>query len=98
MCTKDEIAKISEIRPEKIDEIEQYEKQFDSTFFPPEYIPTRFCKRKDWVEKTQKDGTVKKVLVGIPSMREVVLYVRQKGYGSGLFSGSYCQNQMLPCE
>ena len=44
------------------------------------------------------EETGKPKIVGIPSMLDVVKYVQSKQYGSGLFVGSHCQNQMLPCE
>lgn len=95
MYTKEDVAKIVEYRPEKIALIEKLEAEMGSTFFPPDYIPTRFCSKI--VEKIDaKTGKLKKV--GIPSIMDVVKYVNLKGYDSGLFTGSYCQNPMLPCE
>ena len=95
MCTKDEIAKIIEYRPEKIEYIKQLEIEMGSTFFPPDYIPARYCSKQ--ITKVDEE-TGKQKVVGIPSMLDVVKYVQAKQYGSGLFVGSHCQNQMLPCE
>jgi len=95
MCTKDEIAKIVEYRPEKIEYIKNLEIKMNSTFFPPNYIPTNNCSKIMDV-KDKKTGKMRKV--GIPSIMDVVKYVQSKGYGSGLFTGSHCQNQFLPCE
>lgn len=95
MCTKDEIAKIIEYRPEKIEYIKQLEAEMGSTFFPPDYIPARYCSKQ--ITKVDEE-TGKQKIVGIPSMLDVVKYVQAKQYGSGLFVGSHCQNQMLPCE
>jgi len=95
MCTKDEIAKIIEYRPEKIEYIKQLEVEMGSTFFPPDYIPARYCSKQ--ITKVDEE-TGKQKIVGIPSMLDVVKYVQAKQYGSGLFVGSHCQNQMLPCE
>lgn len=94
MCTKDEIAKVAEYRPEKIQYIADMENEMQSTFFPPDYIPARYCTKK--VTKKDEDGNV--IVVGIPSVFDVVKYVQAKQYGSGIFLGSHCQNQMLPCE
>lgn len=95
MCTKDEIAKVVEYNPSKIDYLKNLEIEMGGNFFPPNYIPIRFCSKK--VNKIDKE-TGKNVAVGIPSIMDVVNYVKQKNYGSGLFSGSFCQNEMLPCE
>jgi len=95
MCTKDEIAKIVEYRPAKIDYIKSLEEELNTTFFPPDYLPKRYCSKK--VKVTDKEtGEIR--IVGVPTMSDVVKYVQGKGYGSGLFTGSHCQNQMLPCE
>lgn len=93
-CTLDEIAKVAEYRPEKIEYIANLEKELNSSFFPPDYIPARYCSQQ--ITKKNKKGET--VIVGIPSMMDVITYVNAKGYGSGLFTGSHCQNQMLPCE
>jgi 3'-phosphoadenosine 5'-phosphosulfate sulfotransferase (PAPS reductase)/FAD synthetase len=95
MCTKDEIAKIDEYRPGKIDYIKKLEEELNSTFFPPDYLPKRYCSKK--VEVTDKEtGEIR--IVAVPTMSDVIKYVKGKRYGSGLFAGSHCQNQMLPCE
>ena len=99
MCTKDEVAKIVEYRPEKIKYIESLEQEYKRTFFPPDYIPIRFCSKIIIKDVEDEDtGEIKKVQVGIPSIMDVVKYVQGKGYGSGLFTGSHCQNQFIPCE
>lgn len=95
MCTKDEIAKIAEYRPERIEKIKQLEAELDSSFFPPDYIPHKYCSKK--IIKVDKVTGLNR-LVGIPSILEVIKYVQLKEYGSGLFVGSHCQNQMIPCE
>ena len=86
---------IIEYRPEKIEYIKQLEVEMGSTFFPPDYIPARYCSKQ--ITKVDEE-TGKQKIVGIPSMLDVVKYVQAKQYGSGLFVGSHCQNQMLPCE
>jgi 3'-phosphoadenosine 5'-phosphosulfate sulfotransferase (PAPS reductase)/FAD synthetase len=95
MCSLDEVAKIAEYRPEKVEYIKKLEIELGTTFFPPNYIPVRFCSRK--IRKIDKE-TKQPVIVGIPSIADVINYVQSKGYGSGLFVGSHCQNPMLPCE
>jgi len=95
MCVKEEIAKIAEYRPDKINYIEKLEEELGSSFFPSNYIPLKYCSKK--VSKIDKE-TGEKVMVGIPSILDVAKYVNHKGYGSGLFSGSFCQNDLLPCE
>lgn len=94
MCTKDEIAKIIEYRPEKLDYIKTLEEELNSTFFPPNYIPEKYCSK--YVSVKDESGEIRTVTV--PTITDVIKYVQAKGYGSGLFIGSHCQNPMLPCE
>lgn len=94
-CNKSEIAKVAEYRPERIEYIEKLEKELDSTFFPPKYIPERWCSKKVEV-KDKKTGQLRTVMV--PTIRDVIKYVQGKQKGSGLFIGSHCQNPFLPCE
>lgn len=46
MCQKSEIQKVSTLRPKRIEQLEQLEQLSNSTFFPPGYIPVRFCTKK----------------------------------------------------
>ncbi len=46
MCQKGEIKKVAEIRPLRVLQIKALEKLTNSTFFPPAYIPLRFCTKK----------------------------------------------------
>jgi hypothetical protein len=43
MCQKGEIKQIVTVRPKRIEQLEQLEQLSNSTFFPPGYIPIRFC-------------------------------------------------------
>lgn len=85
-----EIALIVEKFPERIDKIREEEKEMGSTFFPPNYIPARFCSKT--VEA--KDGRKVKV----PTIDDVVKYVKGKKYIGGLFAGATCQNPFVICE
>lgn len=54
MCRHDEVRQIMELYPEKIDEIRELERLSDSTFFPPKYIPVKYCTKKCISKKTGK--------------------------------------------
>jgi hypothetical protein len=45
MCQKGEIKEIVTLRPKRIEQLEQLEQLSGSTFFPPAYIPKRFCSK-----------------------------------------------------
>lgn len=68
MCRHSEIRLIARNYPEIIDKIRQLESALGGTFFPPEYIPKRFCDRKEVKKKTHK-------LVHYASIDAVVKYV-----------------------
>lgn len=54
MCRHDEVRQIMELYPERIDEIRDLESKSDSTFFPPKYIPVKYCTKKCISKKTGK--------------------------------------------
>lgn len=64
MCRHQEIKNIADNIPEIISNIQEAEKITGRTFFPPKYIPARFCKQTD--SKTGKK---------IPFIDDVVNYV-----------------------
>ena len=78
MCNHTEIRLIAERFPERIDLIRKLEQAIGRTFFPPDYIPDRFCD----MQVTAKSGKVVKVA----TIDAVVAYVT-KGVNSanGLF-------------
>ena len=47
MCRHAEIRRIAEKFPERIEKIKQLETDLDRSFFPPDYIPKRFCSGRD---------------------------------------------------
>lgn len=65
MVNKQELKSMIEFSPEWIDEVREAEKLANSTFFPPNYIPKRFCSKRD------KNG--KK----FPTVDDVVNYVKE---------------------
>lgn len=67
MCTKSEIRLIYENYRERIDEIRAFELKLGRTFFPPNYIPSRFC--------THKSVSKKGKVVMCPSIDDVIKYV-----------------------
>ena len=67
MCTKSEIRLISENYKERIDEIRAFEKRIGRTFFPPNYIPAKYC--------TVRVITKKGKMVMCPSIDDVIKYV-----------------------
>lgn len=46
MCQQGEIKKVGEIRPLRIIQIKSLESLCNSTFFPPAYIPIKYCTKK----------------------------------------------------
>ncbi len=89
MCTKNEVLLIMENFPERIDLIREKEKEFGSTFFPPNYIPTSFC--------TKKVVSKKGIESYVPTIDDVISYVQSKNSTPPLFAPS-CKNPYVPCE
>jgi len=77
MCTKAEILLIAENYKERIDEIRDFESKIGRTFFPPNYIPPRFC--------TKRVITKKGKVVMCPSIDDVVKYVMDDPNQSRMF-------------
>lgn len=46
MCGLDEIRMVAELTPKRIEQLEQLEQLGSSTFFPPGFIPVKFCTKK----------------------------------------------------
>ncbi len=80
MCRHDEIRLIAEKYQGRIDEIREYETKSGRTFFPPKYIPERFCTK---VAITKKGKTVM-----CPSIDDVVKYVLDDPNQGKLFQKS----------
>lgn len=55
MCQHTEIKKVASIRPIRVLQISQLEEITNSTFFPPAYIPIRFCTKKAEVKLYVED-------------------------------------------
>lgn len=77
MCTHSEIRLIAESYKERIEEIRELERKMGSTFFPPNYIPSRYCT----VRKITKKGK----MVMCPSVDDVIKYVMDDPNQSRLF-------------
>lgn len=83
MCIHDEVRQIMELYPERIDEIRNLELQSNSTFFPPNYIPRKYCTKKCVSKKTGKYtyaptiDDVLKYLLDDPN--QVRLFTKQTG-------------------
>lgn len=67
MCTLSEIRLIAENYKERIDEIRAFEKQIGRTFFPPDYIPKKFCSFRTITKKGK--------VVMCPTIDDVIKYV-----------------------
>lgn len=80
--------------PERIAEIERFEVEANSTFFPPDYIPQWACSKV--VEYTDKDGVKKTKKV--PTIRDVETYVKNTGRTTNIFGGTVCHNPHYKCE
>lgn len=83
MCRHDEVRQLMELYPERIDEIRELEVKMDGTFFPPDYIPKRYCSKKCVSKKTGKYtyaptiDDVLKYLLDDPNQQR--LFVKQTG-------------------
>ncbi len=89
-CNHNEILTIAQERPEIITKIRKLEIELDSTFFPIGYIPERFCTKKT----TTKEGELKRV----PTIDDIVNYLKSKRGATNLFSQSTCKNNYVVCE
>lgn len=77
MCTHSEIRLIAETYKDRIDEIRNFEHKISRTFFPPNYIPAKYC--------TVRTITKKGKMVMCPSIDDVVKYVMDDPNQSKLF-------------
>ena len=83
MCRHDEVRQLMDLYPERIDEIRELEIKSNSTFFPPDYIPRKFCTKFCISKKTGKYtyaptiDDVLKYLLDDPN--QVRLFSKQKG-------------------
>lgn len=86
MCRHDEIRQLMELYPERIDEIRVLESRSDSTFFPPDYIPQKYCTKRVVTKKTGKYSfaptidDILKYLLDDPNQTR--LFEKQKGCAS----------------
>lgn len=67
MCRHDEIRLVIEKYSDRIDKIREFEKTLGRTFFPPKYIPERYC--------THKTISKKNKVVMCPTIDDVVNYL-----------------------
>ena len=58
-CSKQELNIIGKYYPERIAEIERMENEYDTTFFPPGYIPEKYCSKLTTSEKKIKNSVIK---------------------------------------
>lgn len=77
MCTKGEIRLIAETYKERIDEIRAFEQKINKTFFPPNYIPAKYCSLKH----INKKG----IAIMCPTIDDVVKYVMDDPNQTRLF-------------
>ena len=93
MVTLPEVKNIFFQFPDVIEKIKKIETDLGRTFFPPEYIPERFCSR---VEK-KKDGTE----IRVPTVDDVLKYVRDDPDQINMFPeepGESCMSYYSICE
>lgn len=91
MCTHSELQLMIEHFPERIDLIRQHEQATDSTFFPPDYIPNRYCSKLVTRKKTGKQ-------VKVPTIDDVVRYIKDRRMKQQKIFVSSCKNIYVPCE
>jgi len=88
-CNKSEIKIISERYPETISKIRNLEELSGSTFFPPKYIPSRFCSK---VVKTPNG------VKHVPTIDDVIKYVKESENTLFDISKTACQSIYAICE
>jgi 3'-phosphoadenosine 5'-phosphosulfate sulfotransferase (PAPS reductase)/FAD synthetase len=81
MCNHGEVKQIIKFYPSTIDKLRDYEAKFDTSFFPPDYIPKQFCSQ----EAITKEGK----RVKYPSIDDVVKYINDKNATGDLFEQEY---------
>ena len=96
MCTKGEITNMINDDPRRIKEIKRAETTVNSSFFPPDYIPKRYCSQVD------KNG------IRYNNIDDVVRYINDKNATGDLFaeiekeekesSGRRCMSAYSICE
>lgn len=79
MCRHDEVRQIMELYPERIDEIRDLESKSDSTFFPPKYIPAKYCTKKCI---SKKDGKI----TYAPTIDDILKYLLDDPNQTRLFA------------
>lgn len=88
MCTHSEARLIISKYPDRIEKIAELEKQIGRTFFPPDYIPERFCTGRD--KKTGK---------AFPYIQDVVKYLQGDPDQTFLYNqNTGCQSVYSICE
>lgn len=91
MCSHQEILNIAEQDPDRIEEIAELEIQANTTFFPPGFIPERFCSKV----VTDKKGKIKHV----PTVKDVAAYVLKNPNQQNLgFRKEGCISPYSICE
>lgn len=91
MCTHGEIKLIIDNFPERIKELKRYEEETNSTFFPPNYIPSRYCSKSVLRKKTRE-------YVKVPTIEDVVKYIKARRMKQQSFFVPTCKNVYVPCE
>ena len=94
MCNHSEIRMIAKNYPERVEYIAKLEEEIGSTFFPPNYIPTRFCTKE--VEYKDKKGNVR--IKKVPTIRDVVRYVSDDENQAKMYQQKACISIYNICE
>lgn len=90
MVSKKELKNIIQQFPDVIEKIKEIEAKVGRTFFPPNYIPDRFCSRRD-----EKTGVM------VPTVEDVVKYVSDDPNQIKMFDepeGETCMSYYSICE
>jgi 3'-phosphoadenosine 5'-phosphosulfate sulfotransferase (PAPS reductase)/FAD synthetase len=85
-CRQGEFKILMENSPDRLKYIAEKEQQIDNTFFPPRYIPNRFC---------TKELPNNKVA---PTINDIKNYISKKNSTVDLFQNASCKNPFVQCE
>jgi len=91
-ANQQEVKMMYEAFPEELEQLEQLEEMTNSTFFPPKYIPEKYCSKKVYSEK-------KGVWLKAPLIKDVIKYVTRKQNQTSLFCQTGgCKSPYNICE
>lgn len=95
-----EVKQMIERYPKYFERLEALEKQIGRTFFPPKYIPSKFCskivQKEEMIEMLDGKKEMKTTSIRVPTAMDVKKYLLRGG--KSFFSAPSCQSIYAICE